>query len=59
MQDKGPTPAATVFRARQIGLAEGLHYVYSGNARDMHPLVTITVRIPAGSARSAVRQGSS
>ena len=34
MQDRGPTPAATVFRARQIGLAEGLHYVYSGNVRD-------------------------
>jgi len=34
MQDRGPTPPSTVARAREIGLAEGLRYVYTGNMRD-------------------------
>lgn len=29
----GPTPAASVARACEIGLARGLHYVYAGNVR--------------------------
>jgi pyruvate formate lyase activating enzyme len=32
--DVAPTPAATLTRARRIGLAEGLRYVYTGNVRD-------------------------
>lgn len=31
MTDRPPTPAATLRRAREIGLAEGLRYVYEGN----------------------------
>jgi len=31
MLDRPPTPVSTVHRAREIGLAEGLHYVYEGN----------------------------
>jgi len=31
MLDKPPTPASTLRRAREIGLEEGLRYVYSGN----------------------------
>lgn len=31
MTDRGPTPAATLRRAREIGLAAGLKYVYQGN----------------------------
>jgi pyruvate formate lyase activating enzyme len=34
MLDKPATPPATLTRARQIGLAEGLHYVYTGNVHD-------------------------
>jgi len=30
-----PTPAATLMRARQIALAAGLHYVYTGNIHDV------------------------
>jgi len=30
-QDVPPTPLETLVRARQIALAEGLHYVYTGN----------------------------
>ena len=33
MTDRPPTPAATLRRAREIGLAEGLRYVYEGNVR--------------------------
>jgi len=29
--DRDPTPVATLRKARKIGLAEGLHYVYEGN----------------------------
>jgi pyruvate formate lyase activating enzyme len=31
LTDRPPTPAATLQRAREIGLAEGLRYVYEGN----------------------------
>jgi pyruvate formate lyase activating enzyme len=31
LTDVGPTPAATLVRAREIGLAAGLRYVYTGN----------------------------
>jgi pyruvate formate lyase activating enzyme len=35
MLDVPPTPPATLRRARQIGLANGLRYVYTGNVRDV------------------------
>jgi len=31
MMDRDQTPVATLRKAREIGLAEGLHYVYEGN----------------------------
>jgi pyruvate formate lyase activating enzyme len=31
MTDRSDTPAGSVMRAAEIGLAEGLHYVYTGN----------------------------
>ncbi|MGQ9723894.1 MAG: AmmeMemoRadiSam system radical SAM enzyme [Tepidimonas sp.] len=34
MLDVPATPLATLARARRIALAEGLHYVYTGNVRD-------------------------
>jgi pyruvate formate lyase activating enzyme len=34
MLDIGPTPAATLKRARRIARAEGLNYVYTGNVHD-------------------------
>jgi pyruvate formate lyase activating enzyme len=34
MTDVGPTPASTLTRAREIGLAHGLRYVYTGNVHD-------------------------
>jgi pyruvate formate lyase activating enzyme len=34
MLDHPPTPPATLARARAIGLANGLHYVYTGNVHD-------------------------
>jgi pyruvate formate lyase activating enzyme len=34
MTDVPPTPASTLRRARQIGLAHGLHHVYTGNVHD-------------------------
>ncbi len=34
MDDLPPTPPATLTRAREIALGEGLHYVYTGNVRD-------------------------
>ena len=34
MLDRPPTPAETLRRAREIGLAAGLNYVYVGNIRD-------------------------
>jgi pyruvate formate lyase activating enzyme len=34
MQDRPPTPPATLTRARRIALENGLHYVYTGNVHD-------------------------
>ncbi|HKZ91496.1 MAG TPA: AmmeMemoRadiSam system radical SAM enzyme, partial [Candidatus Limnocylindrales bacterium] len=34
MLDRPPTPTATLTRARAIGLANGLRYVYTGNVHD-------------------------
>ena len=34
MLDKSPTPPATLTRARRIALANGLHFVYTGNVHD-------------------------
>jgi pyruvate formate lyase activating enzyme len=34
MMDIARTPASTLTRARKIALAEGLHYVYTGNVHD-------------------------
>jgi pyruvate formate lyase activating enzyme len=34
LMDIAHTPAATLARARKIALAEGLHYVYTGNVHD-------------------------
>ncbi len=34
MRDRPPTPASTLRRARQIALANGLHYAYTGNTHD-------------------------
>jgi pyruvate formate lyase activating enzyme len=34
MTDLPPTPAATLRRAREIALAQGLHHVYTGNVHD-------------------------
>jgi len=31
MSEPGPTPAATLLRAREIGRSHGLHHVYAGN----------------------------
>jgi len=35
MGDRPPTPPATLTRAREIALAAGLRYVYTGNVRDV------------------------
>ena len=34
LRDRGPTPPATLSRARGIALANGLQYVYTGNVHD-------------------------
>jgi pyruvate formate lyase activating enzyme len=34
LRDKPPTPRQTLTRARQIAMANGLHWVYTGNVRD-------------------------
>jgi len=34
MRDKGPTPSATLTRAREIAMGHGLRYVYTGNVHD-------------------------
>jgi len=34
MRDVPPTPPATLTRARRLALAQGLHYVYTGNVHD-------------------------
>lgn len=35
MRDTLPTPPSTLSRARQIALAQGLHFVYTGNVHDV------------------------
>jgi len=35
MMDVPPTPVATLVRARKIALAQGLHYVYTGNVHNI------------------------
>jgi pyruvate formate lyase activating enzyme len=35
MLDTPPTPASTLRRARNIGIGNGLHYVYTGNVHDV------------------------
>jgi pyruvate formate lyase activating enzyme len=34
MRDRPPTPKATLWRAREIAMSVGLHYVYMGNVHD-------------------------
>ncbi|HEU5263611.1 MAG TPA: AmmeMemoRadiSam system radical SAM enzyme, partial [Gaiellaceae bacterium] len=34
LRDRPPTPSATLTRAREIALANGLRYVYTGNVHD-------------------------
>lgn len=34
MRDKPPTPPETLTRAREIAIANGMHYVYTGNVHD-------------------------
>ncbi len=34
MRDRPPTPAATLRRAREIAIANGLHHTYTGNVHD-------------------------
>jgi len=36
MTDRGPTPAATLYRAHELGRQAGLRYVYVGNLPDAH-----------------------
>ena len=35
MLDRGPTPPATLTRARQIAMDNGVRYAYTGNVRDL------------------------
>ncbi len=35
LRDPAPTPPETLTRARQIAMANGLHYVYTGNVHDL------------------------
>ena len=35
MSDIPPTPPATLIRAREIALKQGLHYVYTGNVHNI------------------------
>ncbi len=41
MTDVAPTPLATLRRAREIALAHGLHYVYTGNVHDTQGGTTV------------------
>lgn len=52
MPDIPPTPRATLIRAREIGMREGLHYVYTGN---VHNLEGDTTFCPACKAPLIVR----
>ena len=49
-----PTPPASLNRARQLGLAAGLHFVYTGNVRD---LIGATTFCPSCDAGLIVRDG--
>ena len=40
MTDRPPTPAATLTRAREQALRNGLHFVFTGNVRDPAGSVT-------------------
>ena len=40
LMDRPPTPLATLRRAREIALAEGLRYVYTGNLPDLEGAAT-------------------
>jgi pyruvate formate lyase activating enzyme len=52
MTDIPPTPRATLRRAREIGLREGLRYVYTGNVHDTDG---DTTRCPSCDATVIVR----
>jgi pyruvate formate lyase activating enzyme len=54
MTDVRATPAATLSRARAIGLSSGLRYVYTGNVRDLDGATT---RCPGCATRLIVRDG--
>ncbi|MCD4750937.1 MAG: AmmeMemoRadiSam system radical SAM enzyme [Thermoanaerobaculales bacterium] len=41
MRTHPPTPASTLSRARRIALANGLHYVYTGNVHDEEGAATL------------------
>ena len=41
LNDVMPTPQSTLTRARKIGMAAGLHYVYTGNTHDQQGGTTI------------------
>jgi len=40
MLDKPPTVAATLIQAREIAMARGLRYVYTGNVRNRNGSIT-------------------
>ncbi len=52
MTDVPPTPSATLYRARRLGLSRGLHYVYTGNIHDTEGGTTFC---PGCGARLIVR----
>ncbi|MGB4361865.1 MAG: AmmeMemoRadiSam system radical SAM enzyme [Rhodoferax sp.] len=52
MDDVPPTPVATLVRARNIALQQGLHYVYTGN---VHNIEGDTTFCPNGKAPLIVR----
>ncbi|MNL54633.1 hypothetical protein D3C87_1779800 [compost metagenome] len=52
MRDVPPTPCSTLARARKHALAEGLHYVYTGN---VHDTAGATTHCPACRAQLIVR----
>ena len=52
MQDVPPTPLATLVRARDIALKQGLHYVYTGN---VHNVEGDTTFCPSCHAKLIVR----
>jgi len=41
MADIPPTPLATLLRSREIGMREGLHYVYTGNVHNQQGDTTL------------------